>query len=77
MLLDEVDKLLVVDVAGAHDHHVFSKVVARVEVNDHLAIDLSDVVNVTEDGLPHHMVSEAVEVNVLHQSLLRVLVGSL
>ena len=44
------------------------------EVHHHIAIDLSNVVNVSKDGLAHHVVSEAVEVNIFHQSLFRVLI---
>ena len=47
------------------------------EVHHHIAIDLSNVVNVTKDGLPHHVISEDIEVDIFHQSLFWVLIRGL
>ena len=47
------------------------------EVCDHLPVDLPDVVDVAEDRLAHHVVAIAIEVDILHESLLGVLVGRL
>ena len=47
MLLDQVYKLLMLDCSRAYNDHVFTKVIASVEVSDHFAIDLSDVVDVS------------------------------
>ena len=77
MLLDEVDKLLVVDVPCAHHDHILTEVVALMEVSDHIASDLSDVVDITKYGLAHHMIFEHIEIDVLHESLLGVLIGRL
>lgn len=74
MLVDKVHQLLVVNVAGSHNDHVFAKVIALMEVDDHFAVDLTNVVNVTKDGLSHHVLTIDVEVDVLHESFLRVLV---
>ena len=77
MLLNQVDKLLMIDGACSHNDDILTEIVPAVEVCHHVAIDLADVVNVTEDRLAHHVVSEDVEVDVLHQGLLGVLVGRL
>lgn len=77
MLLDEVNKHLVVDVASAHDDHVLTEVVALMKVCDHVACDLSDVVDIAKNGLAHHMIFEHIEVNVLHQGLLGILISRL
>ena len=74
VLLNEIDQLLMIDIAGAYHYHVLAKVVALVEVDDHFAVDLSNVVDVAEDRLTHHVISEDIEVDVLHESLFRVLV---
>ena len=76
MLLDKVNKLLMVYVSSANNNHVLTEIVALVEVNDHLAINLTNIVDITEDRLAHHMISKAVKVDILHQGLLRVLVCS-
>ena len=74
MLLDEVYKHLMVDVTGAYNDHVFTEVVALMEVRNHISGDLTDVVYIAKNGLTHHMIFEHIEVNVLHQGLLGVLV---
>jgi hypothetical protein len=75
VLLSEVDQLLVVHGASADDDHVVSEVVGSLEVGDMFTCKLADVVNVTEDWLAHHVLSVDVIVDVLHQSLLRILVS--
>jgi hypothetical protein len=45
------------------------------EVSDHIAIDLANVINVTKDRLTHHMVSITVEIDVFHQCFLGVLIN--
>lgn len=74
VLFNEVNELLVVDIASADHYDVLSEVVALVEVNDHFTIDLADVVDITEDWLTHHMLAVAIEVDVLHERFLRILV---
>ena len=77
MLLNEVDKLLVVDVPGAHYDHILTEIVPLMEVCDHIASDFTDVVDITKNGLTHHMVLEYIEVNVLHKGLLGIFIGCL
>lgn len=74
MLLCQVHELLVPHVARAHDHHILSEVVACVEVNHHVAIDLSNVVHISKDGLAHHMLSIDVVVYIFHQRFFRIFV---
>ena len=77
MLLNQIDKLLMVDCSSSHDDDILTEVVSVVEVCHHVAIYLSNVVNVTEDGLAHHVVSVNIEVDILHEGFLRVLVSRL
>ena len=77
MLLNQVYELLVLHSTRANDNNVLSEVVPPVEVNDHLSVDLSDVVDVSEDWLAHHVLSVDVEVDILHEGLLGVLVDCL
>mmetsp|Transcript_1904 Transcript_1904/g.2747 ORF Transcript_1904/g.2747 Transcript_1904/m.2747 type:complete len:235 (-) Transcript_1904:419-1123(-) len=76
VLLNQVDELLVIDGTGADNDDILAEVVALVEVSDHLAVDLANVVNVTENGLAHHVIAIDVEVDVFHEGFLRVLVRS-
>ena len=77
MLLDQVDKHLMVNVTGTDDDHILTEVVALMEVCYHVASDLTDVVDVAKNGLAHHMIFEHIEVNVLHEGLLGVLIRRL
>jgi len=54
---------------------IFTEIVSLEEINDHITINLVDVIDVTEDGLAHHVHSENIVVNVLHQSFHVVIVG--
>jgi hypothetical protein len=47
------------------------------EVDNHITIDLVDIVDVTKYGLTHHMLTENVVVDVLHEGLHHVLVSGL
>ena len=77
MLLDEVDKHLMVDVTGTYDYHVLTEVVALMEVCDHVASNFTDVVDIAQNGLAHHMIFEHIEVDILHEGLLWVLIRRL
>lgn len=77
VLLRQVDQHLVLDVTSAHDDHILAVIVSRVVINHHVSVDLPNVVNISQDGLAHHMVPENVIVNVLHQCFLTVLVHAL
>ncbi len=44
------------------------------EVCDHLSVDLADVVYVTQNWLSHHVISEAVEIDVFHKCFFWVLI---
>ena len=66
MLFNKVNELLVLNSACPYNHNILTKVTSFVEVDNHVSIDLSDVVNITKDWLAHHMLSVAVKVNILH-----------
>ena len=75
MLLDQVHKLLMLDCSRAYNDHVFTKIIASVEVSDHFAVNLPDVVDVSENRLAHHVISVAIKVHVFHQGFFRVLIS--
>ena len=66
MLLDQVDKLVVSDGACTHDDDILAEIISLVVVDNHIARDLTDVVDVAENGLSHHVLSEDVKVDVFH-----------
>lgn len=70
VLFSQVHELLVVHGTSAHNDHVVTEVVGVLEVDNVVAVDLADVVHVTEDGLAHHVLSVNVIVDVLHQGFL-------
>lgn len=69
MLFSEVDELLVADGASSYNNHVVSEIIGVLKVDDHVSVDLADVIDVSEDGLTHHVFSVNVIVDVFHQSL--------
>jgi hypothetical protein len=75
MLLSEVYQLLMVDISSAYNDHILAKVVSLVEVNNHIAVNLVNVVNVTEDGLAHHVLTIDVIVDVLHEGFHLIVIG--
>jgi len=75
VLLNQVHKLFMLDCSRAYNDHVFTKVIASVEVSDHVSVNLPDVVDVSENWLAHHVISVAVKVHVFHQGFFRVLVS--
>lgn len=77
MLLCKVHKHLVLNLTSTYNHNVLTEIVCSVEVNNHIPVDLSDVINVSKNRLAHHMIPKAVVVHILHQSFLRVLIYSL
>ena len=76
MLLDQVDKLVVSDGARTHDDDILAEIISLVVIDNHIARDLTDVVDVAENGLSHHVLSEDVKVDVFHEGFLRVLIHS-
>lgn len=66
VLLDEVNELLVFNGARAYDDDVLAKERALVEVCDHVASDVANVIDVAKNRLSHHVIPEHVEVNVFH-----------
>ena len=76
VLLYQIDELLVSDGACTHDDHIFAEIVSLMVVDNHVTRDLTDIINVAENGLSHHVLSEDVIVDVLHECLLWVLVHS-
>ena len=63
--------------SGTNDNNIFTEVISSMEVINHLSIDLPNVINISKNRLAHHMVTIDVEVDILHQSLFRILVYSL
>lgn len=47
------------------------------EFNDHVASYHTNVIDITKDGLAHHMLPIDVEIDILHEGLLWVLVDRL
>ena len=74
MLFDQVNKLVVSDGTCTDDDDIFAEIVSLVIVDNHVARDLTDVVDVAENGLSHHVVSKDVKVDVFHEGFLRVLI---
>ena len=64
--LDKINQLVMVDTAGTNYNHIFSEVVSRVELCDHVPIDHVDIINVTKDGLSHHVLPINVVVHIFH-----------
>ena len=62
------------DCTSSNDNKIFTKVVASVEVNYHVSIDLSNVVDVSQDRLAHHVITEHIEVNIFHEGFFWILV---
>ena len=76
MLFNEIYQLLVIDCTSPNDNQVFTVVVSSVKVNNHISVDLSDVIDIPKNWLAHHMLSVNVEVYVFHQSFFWILVDS-
>lgn len=70
MLLAEVNQHLMLNFTGAHNHDVLAEVVGLVEVDHHVARDALDVIDVAQNWLAHHVLSENVVVHILHQRFL-------
>lgn len=65
------------DGTSTNNYHVLTEVVGLIEIDNHVTVDLIDVIDVSEDGLAHHVLSEDVIVDVLHQSLHVIVIGRL
>ena len=74
MCLRQVDQLLMINFTGPHNDHILSEVISRVEVHNHVPVDLPNVVDIAEDWLAHHVLPVAVVVDTFHACLLRVLI---
>jgi hypothetical protein len=68
VLLNQVNKLLMIHTNGTHDDDVFSEIVSLEIVDNHVMVDLIDVIDATEDELSHHFIYGDVIIHVLHQS---------
>ena len=75
MLLSQVYQLLMIDISSSYNDHIFAKVVSLVEVNNHIAVNLVNVVNVTKDRLAHHVLTIDVIVDVLHEGFHLIIIG--
>ena len=63
-------KLAVVNVTGSNNYEVLTIVVCCVIVSENLSGNVSNLISISLDWLSHHMLSERVEVRVLHGDLL-------
>lgn len=63
------------DISSTNNNHIFAEIVSFVEINDHVAVDLSYVVNVSEDRLAHHVFSVDVVINIFHEGLFGILIS--
>lgn len=77
MLLGQVNKLLMIDSASADDDNVLAKVVSFMKINYHVALYFIDIIDITKDRLPHHVLSENIIVHVLHECFHVIVIGSL
>jgi hypothetical protein len=68
MLLSQVHKLLMLNCTSAYNDHVFAIVVGSVEIHNHVTVNLTNVVDVTQNWLSHHMLTVNVVVHVFHES---------
>ena len=66
VLLSQVNKLLMANTACAYNDHILAKVVRLMKINDHITFYLIDVIDISEDGLSHHVLSVYIIVHVLH-----------
>lgn len=66
ILFTQVNQHLMFYLASADDDHVLTEVICCMVINNHIASDLVDVVNVTQDRLAHHVFSVYVVVDILH-----------
>jgi|LauGreDrversion4_2_1035121.scaffolds.fasta_scaffold306288_2 hypothetical protein len=66
VLLSQVNKLLMTNTAGAYNDDILAKVVRLVKINDLITFYLIDVIDISKDGLSHHVFSVNIIVNVLH-----------
>jgi hypothetical protein len=55
-----------VNIACSDNDHILAEVVSVSEVQNHITVDLINVIWITENRLAHHMLSEDVVVHVLH-----------
>ena len=66
VLLSQVNKLLMANTASAYNDHILAKVVRLMKINDLITFYLIDVIDISKDGLSHHVLSVNIIVNVLH-----------
>ena len=76
-LVDLVDELLVVDVAGTDDNEVVTEVVGSLELTEVINTQVGEQVSVSLNGLAELMVTVGVVVAVLEGGVLHVLAGVL
>jgi hypothetical protein len=74
MLLSQITKLIVIDVACANHDHIFGKVHTLMVIHDHVPVNFVDVINFPEDREAHHVLPVNVVVNVFHQGFEAVIV---
>ena len=66
VLLNEVNELLMINCTSAYNDDILAKVVRLMKINDHITFYLIDVIDISKDGLSHHVLSVYIIVHVLH-----------
>lgn len=69
VLLCKVYQLLMANSTSADNDNIFTEVIGLMEVDDHISIDLIDVINISQNWLTHHVLSVNVVVYIFHKSL--------
>lgn len=60
-----------------NNNDVLSEVVGLVEIHHHVTLDLIDIINISEDGLSHHVLPKYIVVHVFHKCFHVVIVSCL
>jgi hypothetical protein len=66
VLLCKVYQLLMANSTSADNDNIFTEVIGLMEVDDHISIDLIDVINISQNWLSHHVLSVNVIVYIFH-----------
>lgn len=66
VLFCKVYQLLMANSTSADNDNIFTEVIGLMEVDDHISIDLIDVINISQNWLSHHVLSVNVIVYIFH-----------
>ena len=75
VLFSQVDNLLVINASRGTNYHVFTVIHSLVVLDNHLPCDFIDVFNLAEDRKTHFMVSPDIEIDLLHKSLIIIIIS--